>query len=200
MRRVGYALAVLVACSDAPVTTYFANAEKLRHELVRMSGHSYIDESSERDHAAPDEYSLIRRFRADMMGEEQFDVVLSGTSRDYFIDVCRIQIGPDPVRRPLELDFLFRLVETDYWRRHLKATVADARVPIAKLYRIEAEVEGVGVSLRQFAIDGRPYVHFVLDGCGRVVTKNRILRFVDEHDELRFGDESAGGSSWIRDF
>lgn len=87
---------------------------------------------------------------------------------------CGIRIGPDPIRGPLDIEFLFRMVADPVLAARLRSAVGP--IDPSRAYRVMLDVDGVFVHLEQFgSLDG-PQVDLRLDACGRIPPRDTSAR------------------------
>lgn len=96
-----------------------------------------------------------------------FDVRIVG-DQTHFGRVCGLHIGPNRVRGPFSIDFIYDMFDEPDLAARVRTEVGN--VDINRPYKIETMVDGIRIHLEQTAL---AVVHLEIDGCGRVAPRRR---------------------------
>jgi hypothetical protein len=168
-----------------PWTVYFAtDGENGVSSKLSIAAGSYVRESYlEWDPMAPEWFDGTERMRLHWfqrpwfpVGPHQdpdkkiliasFDVRIVGPYRRE--QVCGVHIGPNLVRGPFPIDFVFGLFTDARLAERVKQAVGS--IDIERNYFVDTEVDGIRIHLEQKDRFG-PRVKIIIDGCGKVTSR-----------------------------
>jgi hypothetical protein len=175
MRSLQMACLVLVAChgSEQGVKTQFVTRQLvLAHQLERSCERVGLTHERKDTSQLPT-FATSGKTRCLPKAEYGGDVALhiswtanSGLTTADGSEVCRLQLGPDRLNKPLRLDFVSALVRDFKTREVVEHALSD--LPTDHAYGVTLLVDGVRIRVDQYRdLDGTSF-EASFDGCARL--------------------------------
>jgi hypothetical protein len=167
MRAASFLLVVCaMACRDEPKTTFLNDRRAVRTWFEKECGTVGYSYSRDRvDWSSSPHERGTSTFLCSFRGMPAAQITVTGVSYSEG-RMCRVQIGPSVLHRPLPLDFLQHLIADDRLRTKIEAALG--QLDPQQLYFLDLFVDGVSVyASQQRASFNTVLFELDLNGCDR---------------------------------